>query len=82
MALRYLGHRTHKSEPLQIGRAMMIGGLLGFVALGAIFELFIFNGVGLGIIAPMIPLVMIGAGVLMIVRTQSQGKAKRKAHDS
>lgn len=81
MALRYVGHRTHKSEPAQIGRGLMTGGLLGFVALGALFELFIFNGVGLGIIAPMIPLVMIGAGLLMIFRTQSNSKSKRKAHD-
>jgi len=81
MALRYLGNRTEKSEPAQVGRAMITGGLIGFVALGALFELFIFNGVGMGIIAPMIPLVMIGAGLFMIFRTQSQGKAKRKSHN-
>ena len=81
LALRYFGHRTHKSEPVQVGRGLMMGGLLGFVALGALFELFIFNGVGLGIIAPLLPLVMIGAGLFMIFRNQSQSKSKRKAHD-
>jgi len=81
MALRYVGQHTNKSEPMQVGRGLMISGLVGFVALGALFELFIFNGVGFGVIAPMLPLVMIGAGLFMIFRTQSQSKAKRKSHD-
>ncbi len=33
MGMRYLGHHTEKTELAQIGRMMMIGGLLG-VALG------------------------------------------------
>lgn len=81
MALRYFGHHTQKTEPTQVGRMMMIGGLIAFIGLGALFELFIFNGVGLGIIAPMIPLVMIGSGLFMLFRTQSENKAKRKEHD-
>jgi hypothetical protein len=81
MALHFLGHRTQKDESTQIGRMMMTGGLFGFVGLGALFEIFIFSDVGLGIIAPMIPLVMIGAGLFMVFRTQSSNKAKHKKHD-
>lgn len=81
IALRYVGHHTNKDEPVKVGRGLIIAGLSGFVALGALFELFIFNGVGLDLIAPMLPLVMIGAGLYMIFRTKAEDKGKRKSHD-
>jgi len=82
VAMRYLAHHTQDAEMRQNGRRTTLIGLLMFVVFGAMFELFIFNGVGLGVIAPLIPLLMIGAGVFMLLRNAgSSRKSKRKAQD-
>lgn len=82
VAMRYFGQRTGKEQPVKISQKLIIGWLIAFVIMGAMFELFIFNGVGLGVIASLIPLAMIGGGAFLILRSsQSNGKAKRKSHD-
>lgn len=82
MGLRYMGTRTDDAGTIQVGRMMLICGLAGFVVLGGLFELFIFNGAGMGILTVLIPLGMIGAGAFMLLRGTNVGKSKRKAHDS
>ena len=81
MGLRFMNRRGHDDNAGKVGSGLIIGGLVAFVALAALFELLIFNGVGLGIIAPLIPLAMIAVGVYLLFQSQSDGKAKRKSHD-
>lgn len=82
MGLRYMGSRTDDADTIKVGRMMLIGGLAGFVVLGGVFELFIFNGAGMGMLTVLIPLGMIGAGTFMLLRGTNTRKSKRKAHDS
>lgn len=82
MAMRFVGYRTQNPEVARVGKVMMLVGTTAFVGLAALFELFIFNGGSIGIIAPLIPVVMIGAGVFLLVRgANTSGKAKRKIHE-
>jgi hypothetical protein len=54
---------------------------LGFVILGALFELFIFGSAGAGILTTLIPLAMVIAGIMMLFRSSVTSKQKRKSHD-
>lgn len=81
-AMRYFGQRTGKAKPAEIGQKMIVGWLFAFVIMGAMFELFIFNGVSLSFAAPILPIAMIGIGAFMLLRgSLPSGKSKRKAHD-
>lgn len=83
VAMRYFGRRTGKTEPVAMGQKLIVGWMIAFVIIAAMFELFIFNGVSLSFVAPLVPLAMIAIGVYMVLRSsQSQQKTKRKSHDS
>lgn len=82
MALRYFGTRTGKTHEARVGQKLMIGWLIGFVAFGALFELFIFNGADISSVTSILPLAMIGGGLVMVFRSSQGGrKPKRKAHE-
>lgn len=82
VAMRFMAQRTDNAELGQVGQRLMLFGTVGFVALGALFELFIFNGGDVGLVAPLVPVLMIGAGIFMILRGgKFDGKAKRKSHE-
>ncbi len=82
IAMRHMGYRTDSFDLRRTGQMMMIVGMIAFVSFGALFELFIFNGGSFGILAPIAPVVMIGAGLFLVLRNaRSTSKTKRKAHD-
>lgn len=81
IGLQFLSSRVQDERAGQVGRGLVRAGLLGFVALAALFELLIFNGVGFGVLASLVPLAMIAVGAYLLFQSQSSGKAKRKSHD-
>jgi len=82
IAMRYMGHRTQNPEVGRVGQVMMLVGSLVFVALGALFELFIFAGGSINFLMPIVPVLMIGAGLFLLFRSaQGTRKPKRKSHE-
>ncbi|MEQ1901367.1 MAG: hypothetical protein ABL866_11605 [Devosia sp.] len=66
-ALYYAGDRRHDPAEKAVGKAMIEWSAAGFVALGAVFELMVFNGAhSWGRIV--LPLALIGIGVLLLLR--------------
>jgi hypothetical protein len=60
------GERTGNEGSIKAGRGMVFGGIIGFLAFAAFFELFIFgDGMG-GAENVFIPLLLIGAGVFLL----------------
>lgn len=79
-SLMYMGIRTDDTQQIKIGRA--IATFAGFTLLGlaALFELFIFGGASLAIAQVIVPLMLIGAGVYLLLRSRSHNN-KRKIMD-
>lgn len=81
LGLTFLGIRTNKPSEEKTGRGLIMWGTVAFLVLFAFFELFIFGGLsGLGSVV--IPLVLIGAGVMLLTGGRVPGlerdKSKRK----
>jgi hypothetical protein len=79
LALDFIGQRTANDGTIRAGQGMVRWGLLGFGALAAFFELFIFNSGGLfGTF--LLPVGMILAGVYLFSRRNNEPR-KRKTAD-
>lgn len=71
LAFNFMARRTDNTKLAQTGRGFVIWGLVGLIVLGAVFELFIFGGMGwLGNL--LIPGAMIAAGVYLLMRNHSR----------
>lgn len=81
LGLQFVGRRTDDNNALRVGRTMSLVASLAFVGLAALFELFIFNGVGFGVLTAIVPLGMIAVGLYLLLHSRLEGKSKRKAHD-
>lgn len=84
LALTFMGRRTGSDDQYKVGQNMMRWGAIAFAGLWVLFELFIFNGGGFfGNL--LVPLVLIGVGVMMLFRrgsiTVSTVSAKRKVDE-
>jgi hypothetical protein len=82
-AMTFHGQRLNDQNTRDSGRKLMRGGLIAFLALGAMFELFIFERMG-GLGNVVLPLLLIGGGVFLLRGRRSysspapQLKTKRK----
>lgn len=77
-SLMFLGRRTGKDEPYQVGQGMVRWGMMAFVGFWALFELVIFGSDRIFGNA-LLPVVLIGAGLFMLFRRGgSEVSAKRK----
>jgi hypothetical protein len=64
-----MAHRTDNDKLAETGRGFVTWGLVGLVAFGAIFELFIFGSMGwLGNL--LVPGAMIAAGAYLLLRNR------------
>ena len=75
LALVFIGRRTGSDSTIRTGDGFVKWGLIGFVALWALFELFIFGG-NKWMVTTLLPLVLIAAGAIMLLRSRSQEKLK------
>ena len=75
LALVFIGRRTGSDSTVRTGDGFVKWGLIGFVALWALFELFIFGG-NKWMVTTLLPLVLIAAGAFMLLRSRSQEKFK------
>lgn len=75
LALVFIGRRTGNDRTYHTGDGFVKWGLLAFVGLWALFEIFIFGGNN-QLISTLVPLVLIGAGVFILMRGRSGEKIK------
>ena len=75
LALVFVGRRTGNKRTLHTGDGFVKWGLLAFIGLWALFELFIFGG-NSQIITVLVPLALIGAGIVLLTRNRSGHKPK------
>ncbi len=75
LAMVFMGRRTGSSEQTSVGDNFVKFGLLGFVGLWAVFELFIFGG-NSAVVTTVMPLVLIGAGIFILMRGGDQARIK------
>jgi hypothetical protein len=75
LALVFVGRRTHNERTLHTGDGFVKWGLLGFIGLWALFELFIFGG-NSQLITVLVPLALIAAGVVLLTRNRTSNKPK------
>ena len=75
LALVFIGRRTSNEGTIRTGDGFVKWGLIAFVALWALFELFIFGG-NKWMVTTLLPLVLIAAGAFMLLRSRSQEKFK------
>ncbi|NWG16813.1 MAG: hypothetical protein HXY41_09270 [Chloroflexi bacterium] len=81
MALQYMGRRSGDQGAYQSGRGLVRWGGIAFIAGAVLFELVIFGRGGfLGSFA--LPLLLIGVGVLLLLRRETGGKGKAKNDDA
>jgi hypothetical protein len=77
MAIQYIGRRGGDRNAYQSGRGLVRWGGIAFIAGAVLFELVIFGKGGfLGSFA--LPLLLIGVGVLLLLRRENGEKAKTK----
>jgi len=82
LALRCFARRTGEQSAEQAGRYLMIGGLVGLVGLGSLFELAVFDSIRFSGFHVMLPLLMVGVGACLIVKNmRTSGSRKRKTDD-
>ena len=67
LAMVFMGRRTGTREQTRVGDAFVKWGLIGFIGLWALFELFIFGG-NSALVTTFIPLALIGAGIVLLIR--------------
>lgn len=79
LALMFLGRRTNSRDTEKTGRGFVAWGTVAFLIGFAFFELLIFGGLG-GLGSVLLPLVLIGIGVMMLTggRIPMLGDGKRK----
>lgn len=65
-----------------VGEKMILGGLVGFIFLGAIFELTIFANLRSGVKGIIWAVLLIGLGVYVLMRTSAQSQRVTKVVDS
>jgi hypothetical protein len=75
LALDFIGQRTANDGTVRAGQGMVRWGLIGFGALAAFFELFIFNSGGL-FGSFLLPVGMILAGIFLFSRRSTPRKRK------
>ncbi len=71
LALKYMGQRTDNRNEINIGRGFVRYGLMAFTIFALIFEVLIFNGGGV------LPFLLIGVGLLMMLRGGTIGSQRR-----
>ena len=82
LALRYFARRTGEQSAEQVGRYLMIGGLVGLVGLGSLFELTVFDSKGFSGFHVMLPLLMVGIGACILVKNlRPSANRKRKTSE-
>lgn len=72
-ALVFIGRRTGNERTLHTGDGFVKWGLLGFIGLWALFELFIFGG-NSQVVTILLPLALIAAGIVLLTRNRSSDK--------
>jgi hypothetical protein len=75
LALVFMGRRTGHRDQVQKGDGLVKFGLFGFIALWAVFELFIFGG-NSALITTILPFALIIAGIVLLMRGRSSEKPK------
>lgn len=73
LALMWMGQRTGSENEYRTGRGFVKYGAAVFLALWAVFELFIFGGLDSLLGRILIPALLIGAGVYLLRRSSSGG---------
>lgn len=73
LGLRFNGERTGKPKEIESGREMMRWSLIAFAAFFFLFEVIIFGG-----LTSWMPVVLVGAGALLLMSQKKSEKAKRK----
>lgn len=75
LALVFTGRRSGNERTLHTGDGFVKWGLVGFIGLWALFEIFIFGG-NSQLISTVVPLALIAAGVVLLMRSRRMGKGK------
>lgn len=74
-ALVFIGRRHGNESTERTGDGLVKWGLIAFVGLWALFELFIFGG-NSWLVSTILPLALIGVGIYLLVRNNSKDKYK------
>ncbi|MBZ0295701.1 MAG: hypothetical protein K8L99_24295 [Anaerolineae bacterium] len=79
LALAFIGRRTHSEDTFRTGNGFVKWGFIGFVALWALFEGFIFGGRS-AVITTWLPLGLIALGIFLLFQrgTIRTGEPKKK----
>ena len=79
LALTFIGRRTESAETYRVGNGFVKWGLVTFIGFWALFEILIF-GSSNTLITTWLPLIFIGAGILMLFQrgTINLGGSKKK----
>jgi hypothetical protein len=80
MSLSFIGRRTGNEQMAQTSENFIRGGLIGFIALWALFELIIFGGSSF-LISTALPLILILAGVYLLFRGQTRKSASYRSDE-
>ena len=75
LALVFMGRRTDNERSIQTGDGFVKWGLVSFVGLWALFEIFIFGG-NSQLVTTLVPLALIAAGIFVLLRGRSSEKTK------
>ena len=78
VAMMFTGQRNNQPAVVKTGRSVMIVSLLGLIAFGVFFELFIFRGVGTDVAQYLVPIMLILAGAWMLFGSRRGTTEKEK----